>query len=235
MPSAGPNGEYFGCELDFIHCEALMLAKIPPAQLEVELERMQTKWWDYRNLHPVKATYLFAHHYNLAYKAVVQMSRDVERGAHMKAWKGKDIFERKTELTGLWKARQNADALGMRYDFYCLQALKWAEDRNWKNLMRPTAMYSDDVTEFLQEAWMTECRARLQVAMHPRYQLVNNFGHVDQEAYRKWALGQVSARQHKEFALHTYMVSNAQLDPAEATEWFGADAVRRALEISLDD
>jgi len=242
--------EFFGQTLSLVENEVIAIGKVDPKLLKLEAGLYETKWWDYRHLHPVTATYLFAHEYNKAYQFIVKRCRDVERGAYMKGFKGKDIFEVKQvkrknkqtgeveikeseEITAFWKARQSADRLGIRYDFYIRKAMMWAEDRNWRNIPRPIHLYSDDLIEHLQECWTEERAARLQSAMAENYLLENYSAHPDQDAYREWAFDQVSHRRHKEFALHHFL-QRGQVPEGAAIERFGSDTVRRALEIELE-
>lgn len=223
--------EIFGQDLDLIGYEVLAMQNIDPKYLKLDAGLFESKWWDYRSLHPVAATYLFAHEYNKAYQFIVKRCRDLERGQYMKGFKGKDIFEGKEALT-FWKARQNADRLGIRYDFYIMKALLWAEDRNWRNIPRPIHLYSADLTEHLAGVWQVERRSRLQSAQGECYLLENYSAHPDQDAYSEWALDQVSQRLHKDGALHHYL-SRGQVGSRVATQRFGEDITRQAESIDL--
>lgn len=224
--------EFFGHDRGLVECEVLAIKSVDPRFLKLEAELFESKWWDYRRLHPVIATYLFAHEYNNAYQWIVKRCRDIERGQYMKGFKGKDIFEGK-EVIAFWKARQSADRLGMRYDFYIRTAMKWAEDRNWRNIPRPIHLYSDDLVEHLKEKWAEEARARLQSATAECYRIDSYSAHPDQDAYREWAFEQVSRRPYKEFALHHYM-QHGQVCEQLAETRFGNEIVRRAKAIELE-
>lgn len=242
--------EIFGMNRGTVEYEVTAISKIKPELLKLEAELFDSKWWDYRALHPVAATYLFAHEYNKAYQFIVKRCRDLERGQYMKGFKGEDIFETRTvkrknkqtgeselkqsdEIVAFWKARQSADRLGMRYDFYIRKAMMWAEDRNWRNIPRPIHLYSDDLVEHLKERWEEERKARLQAAESECYMIENYSAHPDQDDYQGWALDQVSRRPHKDFALHHYL-QRGQVNAEAAKTRFGSDTVSRAEAIQLE-
>jgi len=242
--------EIFGLDRGLVDNEVLAISKVDHKLLKLEADLYETKWWDYRHLHPVAATYAFAHEFNKAYQFIVKRCRDLERGQYMKGFKGEDIFEPKItkrrnkttgqtetkesdEIVAFWKARQSADRLGIRYDFYIRKAMMWAEDRNYRNIPRPIHLYSVGLVEHLTACWIEERKARLQSADDESYLIENYSAHPDQDAYQEWALEQVAHRQHKDFALHHYL-QRGQIQAQLAESRFGNDTVRRAKAIELE-
>lgn len=229
----GCFGEFYGWDKDFEELEIITIARISPMLRKKEPLLYRSKWFDYRRLHPALATYLWAHEYNKAYTRVMVKSRDAERGQYIKGFKGKDIFEHK-EITGVWKARQMADELGIRYDFYIRRVMNWCENRSWTHLPRPKFFYDAEVVEMVKDAWEKEQRAALQLARDPWYAAGAYYEHMDQVEYQKWMVQQVKQRKHKDLALHFYLVQNQHMLDKVARGYFDGNVVQSALSVLLE-
>ena len=145
--------------------DAIASVRLTPADFKIEPELYMTKWFDYRVLHPVQATYLFADEYTQAARGYHKRNRDVRAAPFIKPYSGKDLFTLEPEpelrqitrgknagkfkrdkspnvaksvFKALWRARQSADRLGIPYRFYCEAVMRLANERGWKRT--PSAM-----------------------------------------------------------------------------------------------
>ena len=145
----------FGLNLSVAEHEQLMDEFIDQKWHKEEQELFKTKWFDYRKMHPVRATYVFAAYYKLAYNKMMQRRKDVNNGSVGVRGKLGDVFTETDKATrqGFWKARQNADRHGIPYGFYVRAAMRWADRRNQKYLLRPMHLYGEEITEYLIELW----------------------------------------------------------------------------------
>lgn len=144
---------YFGYDISDERCETLRIQHFSPKQCSLEPRLYQLKWWDYRSLHPVQATFLFADCYKKA--AIWSLSRrvDVEEAQSFRICGGKKFGEDsflslpKQQRTGMWVARQTADRFGIPYDFWCTKAMIYCEKNLWRFIPKPTQMYGSTVKE----------------------------------------------------------------------------------------
>lgn len=182
------HSNFPGIEWQPDQCDELAIRFIPVQLLKEEAELFQTKHWDYRFLHPVQATQLFAHCFAQARKHAVERRTDIWVGRNMKGIKADNIFELdQRSITGFWKGRQMADRLGIPYDFYCEHVMLFADVARWDNLPTPIQTYSTTVPKHLQSTdfavsmvtfigrcWMERCEHSRNYATHEAY-LADNY------------------------------------------------------------
>src|SRR5260370_40528478 len=68
---------YFGNDLTVADCEMLALSRVAAPLRVAESLLFTRKWHDYRSLHPVQATYLFAEQYRLAVRRAYAKQKDI--------------------------------------------------------------------------------------------------------------------------------------------------------------
>ncbi len=138
--AAGEGAEtIFGVDLPLEACHDIMHA-LPGDWTEPERWLMTSKWFDYRFMHPVQATYLFTDAYRRVYKQMYATTFDRDRADYVKGIKAEDPFDlskRNTDRAGLWKARQMADGLCMPYDLYIGIAMHWSLRKCRKEYLPP--------------------------------------------------------------------------------------------------
>lgn len=190
--------EFVGSDRSHEDFEALAATMIDQKLLKEESALFSTKWWDYRFMHPTKATYLFAHFYKQAIKRALRKRCDVYKAANYKGLKSEELFENaKTTITGMWKARQMADKHGVPYWFWCWKAMEYGEQRDWQWLPKPTQLYSlkphakarpgsPSIVEFILSAWVDRLLERLELSDSEVYKVKNYFRHSYQRQYQKW-------------------------------------------------
>lgn len=222
--------DFHGKELSRKDYEVLAYEHISQQLLDLEVGMFRTKWFDYRFMHPTEATYLFAHQYRLAYKRAVERARDMDKAVYSKGYRGTDIFDLKPiEITGFWKARQSADRLGIDYEFYISEAMGYAIRFGWKNFPRPQQLYSEKMTEYVEERWLEKLSA---FTMLPKLEFFLNadeyIGQHDQIEFQSYLMEQIKAKVHPTLALHNYTMRNV-VHMQTAREHFSQEEIDRAL------
>lgn len=161
-----------------------------------ELGLFGSKWFDYRFLHPTQATYLFAHHFSRIYRAFFAATIDRDAAEHIKPMKHEDLFQCPRDfISGMWRARQHADAIGIPYDLYLRLAFE-AVLKYWKrrHLPRPTQLYSDHVVNFVVEQWEKRQEAQLHFGRHVEFRAPNYVGTPAQNDHHEWLFAQIAKR-----------------------------------------
>lgn len=211
-------GDFAGGELDILACEALLRTRWSPAELKREPELMRTKWWDYRLVHPVHATYLFASVLDRELRAIIRTYLDDTparrtNGGRVLDWhmiKEGDVFEPpadprrvgywKRKTLGLIRARQTADADGIPYDLFCREGLRHYYLGAGSYLLarsripEPNLLYSEACLLVIRTKWLEQLQMRVQHAGHPAYLMANDDRHPDRIAHRHWLIEQLRGR-----------------------------------------
>ena len=154
--------EFIGKEKDIAECEGLMLT-MPKEIRQNEISLFKSKWFDYRGLHPVKATYYFAHCFTVAYRRAYAATRDLEASASINPFRVDDVFH-SSDINAVWRARQACDTIGVSYEFYATHALEVCYRGGWRHLPRPNQIYSPAMIDEVTAAWEIHCKDILQIA-----------------------------------------------------------------------
>jgi hypothetical protein len=222
-------GFFYGHDLGLLHAELLAIQHIPAALLKKEAALYRVKWFDYRRMHPTKATYLLAQCYNRAYQDCMSVMRD-RSGKFMRGFKGMDFMESRERLS-FWRLRQLIDSLGIRYDFFLRRAMTWHIEAGWLQPPRPShlATNQDMITDVMM-AWEEECAARIQFPKDTRYKVANFFGHVDQLDWETHLVAQIKTRRHPQYSLHASLYIEQTLRIETALREFDERVVRAAID-----
>lgn len=239
--------------------DLLAIEKINPSLMSIEPDLFHTKWWDYRIIHPVQSTYLFADAYKKAARDYWIVNWDMEAGAKRKPLSGWDCFEKppiklkkngepyaaqikgvsKTDLQGLWKARQKADSLGMPYSLYCRYAITYAKKGLWKNIPRPTQLYQTKIPEaqlwreqsmmdYIESMWASYQAQRTVMSTEDYFLAINNRYEREQILHRGSVMAQIKKRTEPAWGLVYALHENPVLIEAECRKFFGDDVVNRS-------
>ena len=240
MTNAERFGEehYWNADLSAAEYDAMFLqAEINSKHLYNESALMKKKWFDYRYMHFVEATYLFTKYYIQAYKNMKTKTFDFQRGPHISPFKGfkKDepqdflkISDRET--VGMYRARGVADKLGINYEFYNDFAVKWCiETMIWKRSPRPSQLYSKPLLEDMVEAWRERCDTSMQIPDDERYELSMGVQGENQEDFQEWLGGQMLNRVHPEISLNTYMNNRPMITKENAIKHVGQQHVDKVI------
>jgi hypothetical protein len=225
-------GPFFGSSLTRDECEAFAIARIDNKLLSKEAELYGTKWFDYRPLHPTMATYLMTHHYNRAYGAFMKETLDHKK-RFMAAFKGKDVMMHR-DAKSFWRLRQRIDQLGIRYDFFCTEAMKWCANNGWRQPPRPAHVSTnDDLIIYVMNRWHEECQAKIQWAINPRYTASQFVGAVDQIDYERHLAEAIMKRPHPKYALHAALYLYDAVRIESAIRSFPTTALEAAIDLCL--
>lgn len=179
-----------GVEWDLLTAE-----KIPSLTGEAEL--YATKWFDYRRMHPMQATFEFAHEYAEAHRHQYARRIDIHEA---RALNLQPIEQGEKHLLELWKGRRMADQLGIRYKEYCMYACDVAE-RSWKHLARPTDLVNSFLVEKVKDLWLQMLLVTIIYPEDEFYQMRNWVAHPDQVAWQIWVHEQIGLRNDSSLTL----------------------------------
>lgn len=241
--------DFPGCDWSPTLCDELAIKFVPISLLAEESELFSVKHWDYRFLHPTQATQLFAHSYAQAKKHAVERRTDIWIGRNMRGIKEPVIFDLDARsITGFWKGRQMADRLGIPYDFYCENAMFFADVARWENLPTPIQMYSQNVPEHLKTTnfavsmvefvglkWAERMDNMNNYASHEAYLAENYRGGDHQNAYLNYLGEKIKESAYPEAVLASVM-EKGQVSPDLVRRMFpktGNSLLRRA-EVLLE-
>lgn len=233
-----------GNEWSNVDCDGLAIRFIPIKLLQEEAALNETKFWDYRFMHPSQATQAFAEAYGAALKRAVSRRTDLWRGLMMKGLKKPMVFEQDARnITGFWKARQMADRIGCPYDFYCEQAMLFADKARMHFLPGPQQLYCQTVperleglpsmVEYIVERWVARIAHSAFYASSDAY-LTDNYTEGDEQInYLNYLFGLINRSNCPEGVLVTILEKN-QATPEQVIEAFprtGKDLLARAARL----
>jgi len=216
------------------------MVKVPSRYQREEATLYRTKWFDYRFMHPAQATLVYARHYETIYRRTFKINidratseyiriirdgsllnppRPAHEGASARviAAASKAATAKLSFITGMWRGRQFADAMGMPYDIYIDGALHHRL-RYWRQsyLPRPTQLYhenkgEDDMKQAyfvtaMEKWWNAKQQATLLYSRHDEYQVDQYVGTRDQNDHHEWLIGQIQLRQNPAPLLGRLMV-----------------------------
>lgn len=193
------SDEIYGLNTSPDEAAAIMQRFIRKDWIEMEPGLYRAKWFDYRFLNPVQATYAYAHEYVRFYKQAYAKNYDSIRAEHVKPLDIENLFQEpaspsriagetdqqwerrqvehtrkikrhKKRISGIWRGRMFADAMSMPYAEYLEFAFHWTM-RYWKQpyLPRPEQLYTDLVIDRAATAWEERSGAQLYFSELPQY------------------------------------------------------------------
>lgn len=221
------QSEFFGSTLTPADCEMLALTRVDASLRVAESLLFSRKWFDYRHCHPVQATFLFAHEYAEGVKRAYARQKDIRTLAGVQGFDVEKLFESR-ELSAMWRARQSFDAIGCRYDFALDFIMKRFCDRGWKVFPRPNQLYAEEVVLDVRDAWLRECKAKMQIAKQERFDARRYTGHPDQKAYQAWHVDQVKTRGGNRAMLLGRLLQENVLAEAVVSAAFGEATLSQA-------
>lgn len=227
MTPASIFPDYYGAVFPDELCEKLAIARIEQPLRSKEQALFKTKWFDYRGLHPVKATYLFAELYKQQFKKAWEKFKDIRTADEVNPVLDENILQSK-DAVGYWKARQACDEIGCRYDWYLINAFVRFADRGFCVFPRPNQLYEEGLVLDMTDMWAIECASRLQRPKDPKYLAANFNNQVDQIAFQIWLAKQIKRREQKHLTIRQLMLRDGLLLEATALKAFGDAVVAKA-------
>lgn len=194
--------KFFGGDKTLPEYEFLSHEHAKKPFLKKEPDLFGTKWWDYRFIHPARATYLFSHHFLEAHADYMAQVKDCERRHRVPGYRGKDFLKADSKTrTAIWTARMFADEMGVPYGFYCRSAMRRAIENIWRRPPLACQLYCDEMIEWIAEDWRTEQAHRIRKPADPLYRIANDKGWAVQEDFRHWLCLQIAGRPQPRHAL----------------------------------
>ena len=224
----------FGLDLEPEACDRLIWTHVRKDWFKHEGALFTSKWFDYRFLNPVQATYLYAHEFVKVYRRVYRSTIDHTRAEFVRPLKADDLFECPShQISAVWRGRQVADALGMPYDVYLDLAIEGAL-KYWDRAHLPKAsqLYSDRVCDFVIDQWVRRQEAVLYYSHHKAYRMQFYIGTSTQNDHHEWLLEQVAKRGPAAFNLINDAVDNDLLPLSKIKLRFGEELAERILNVA---
>lgn len=120
------NSPLINSAMTAVERDQFIRLNIDSAMIAEDVQYMETKWWDYRTLHPLQATQHFIRTFYAC--AAPVLTREVSRAAGNSAQfmsSTQDIrLMSRMHIRGWWRARMAADAMGITYEAYCTAAIR---------------------------------------------------------------------------------------------------------------
>ena len=161
---------------------------------KMEAVLFRTKWFDYRMDHPLRSTYAFAEAYRQAYQYMTAIRFDRDKAKYVKGFSGEDFMKSPgSTRSGMHKSRMIADRYGIPYDFWCREAMRYAEEMHWTNMPRPHQLYSPEIINHVLIRWGREQEVNFRNATHSLYAPENYCNNSDQQEYQHYLMNFIKA------------------------------------------
>lgn len=229
----------FGVDVSRWDADLLAHKFIRKEWLAIEVPLAHGKWFDYRFMNPVAATYLFAHEYKKVYRDAYRRNIDTLVGDYIKPLPD-DLFRPKREtphtravIAWIWRARQVADAMGMPYDIYLQRAYHWLT-RYWRrgHLPQPSHLYTDLVTDRTAIDWDEYQRAHLYYSKLPAFKSAEFDVRVKaQTDHHAWLFSQASLRGNSS-EIFAHLIGEELLLAQDVRSRLGPEVYQRALALT---
>ncbi len=219
--------------------------RIKPDIRALEPALFQTKWFDYRQLHPFQATAMFAEIFTQCWREALKRYYDIQLyESGLRPWAASDPTMLSKEVyTTIWKARQVADDYGIPYNVFCNLTIKEASfGRMWsKSKVRgkvtilsplPVNLYSDRVLKDLRESWIDRRKANIFHAQTNYFLTEEYVENPAQIAHHNWLLGEINTRSDKVSQICRFVYELKLIPENKAINAFGKDLVLTAQKLS---
>lgn len=195
---------------------------IHPEHRSQESRLMRLRWFDYRDWHPARATYFYAHCYGLQLRTFYARTVDERHAAEVRAFSPDDVFHSR-EATCFWLARGMADELGMPYPFVLHFAMERALERTQRTFPRPNQLYGEDLEIDLKAAWKDKLARQITYADGPYFKASAWRADLQQAQHLKFVVDQVKARPAPRHRLIARLIKEDVISPALARAQFGQE------------
>ncbi|WP_252512868.1 hypothetical protein [Acinetobacter brisouii] len=230
-------GDFYANNFTFDHYEILTIANVPKKERKIEASLMTTKWHDYRLMHPMMATYYFYHLCTQAYRKFWASCINSEQADHVHIFKkeGRLDFLKARESMSIWRLRQLADTLGIRYEFFLNAAFSKVYRMQLHGRIiapRPSMLRSEELTEKIQQAWSETCEASLQISCSPYFKVSNYIASKAQIDHEQFVIDQIKRRKCPHYALAACLYQYEVVRIETALACFDETTVRLAISAS---
>jgi hypothetical protein len=212
-------------------CELLAVRNVDKKDLAKERDLMASCWWEYRGIHPVNRTILFAEVYEAMTKRFHEKYVDYSTAAYVSGLRftANKIFPdglekdekasktKKANLTGLWRARAAADELCIAYPIYLAALFEHAAMNGWLHKPRPAQLYSDKMKTIALDAQAMEIERYIPDFKNPLLQVGSTAPFKSEFDEWLFELGKLRSI-HKDL-VYNRMADLGYITPEKAEEW----------------
>ncbi|EPH0150607.1 TPA: hypothetical protein QH810_005272 [Klebsiella pneumoniae subsp. pneumoniae] len=186
------NGQYdFMMEWNTAAMDKWVAENIGLSRCQGEAELFDTKWFDYRDMHPLMATCLFTEAYKRSYSQIMlSHGREHFETAPFSTGLKRLPYQELSAVnkTSLWKARQFADRYCCSYDYFISTVLSAAACRLWDKLPRPQHLWQPELIEIFESKLANRAGTRLDDSVVSFKHLGDMQYDPIQERYFEWVL-----------------------------------------------
>lgn len=212
----------------------LRIMRIDPLHRDGEADLFRTRWFDYALMHPVRATYLYAHHYQEQTRIFCETCIDLESAQDARGFFPKDIFMSR-DMTGMWLARRACDALGCPYDWALRFAQHRAINRLHRTMPRPNQLYGEEFIIDLTAAWKENLATSLRYSRSDAFKVAAWKGSWVQRQHLAFVLGQVKRRApESQVNLMGRLMYEGVVSAGLLKNHFSEEAIGRAQSIAVN-
>lgn len=201
--------------------------KIAPEHRVGEAALMRSRWFDYRDMHPVSATYLFAHYYKQQTLKFYEQSIDFRTLEDVRAFAPDDIFMSR-DLTSMWLARRFADEHGIPYPFLMRFAHERYFNRAQRQFPRPNQLYGEEMEIDTLAAWKEQLSRQLTYSRLPKFTMSEWRGTKDQAQHVRFVEAQIKSRPAPRYRLLARMLQEDILSLPIIQAAFSQEEAERA-------
>lgn len=177
-----------------VEISAKSLKLLSKSDLVLERHLHDSKWFDYRFMSPLEATIQFRKEFQKVYRAKYSMYIDTAESENKFGVRPGDPCAHKKEFTSFWRARQQADVLGIPYNHYLWPAFEKLLRNGYRKIPYVNQFLGKNQTKIAFAAWeyWKEIRTtRLKVSELPLYRNEAYEGLQAQDAHRAWVISEI--------------------------------------------
>ncbi|MEQ8354636.1 MAG: hypothetical protein RH942_03790 [Kiloniellaceae bacterium] len=228
--------ELHGSVLKFRDAVRTSLA-IKSGYLRIEADLMDQKWFDYRFMTPAEATQVFIY----AYERIRDEMNKRHIGAGSIKLFPRYIWQMPDKLrSGFWSARQQADALGMKYDQFVRYTMGYWFDSGQCGTKKlrmplPNQLFRTAALRSAEERWDTHIReVRLEYSTLPQYRVEEYAGLPAQDAHKAWLITRLRMRSpsNRSYGLAEFVFSERLLSEEDVVVVFGPVELENARKVA---
>lgn len=159
-----------------------------------EADLFDTKWFDYRDMHPLMATCMFTEAYKRQYSQIMlSHGREHFESAPFSIGLKRLPYQELATVnkTSLWKARQFADRYCCSYDYFISTVLSAAATRLWDKLPRPQHLWQPELIEIFEYKLAKRSGTRLDDSLVSFRHMGDMQRNPIQESYFSWILERI--------------------------------------------
>lgn len=229
--------EFFGRDWSCEECEWVALQVIDVKYHRKEGMLYRSKFWDYKMLHPIQATLLFAEHYKDALKMAISKQHDYYAGRNYKGLKRDNLLECGARvITGMHKARQVSDEYGIPYNFWCYRAMDYAMTVKLPHLPQPNMLYSRNPKGFekismvdsIVRDWASVQRDQVFLSRESFYTIDNYCSNRYQLEHQRYLINRIRASNAKPAMIAKYALEERLIFPELIQKEFGQSMLNQA-------